>query len=295
MRLWRVMCLENKFPGMWQRWFRHQAVGLGWPPQDGYQLAGPRTTDKGWNRAREALKSIEVGDAIVVALRDHRVGRLGYVTGKSVGDDEWSPLVPKNKDYPHGEMGRRILVRWDLTVGPESQDLVVALPAASRFNSGELRPTLGQIRSHSIEDLVGALNDPANWVGLLTHFDYERALSGYIAAYPHRLEDGLLPHPIERVRERIFKDKTRSDVLLTDRNGLPVIVECKQGNPTIDAIKQLRHYMGLLTEETGQKARGMLVHGGAKKLSPAIVVEASRAPAVEIVQYALHVDFSRSA
>jgi hypothetical protein len=223
------------------------------------------------------------------------VGRLGYVTGKSVGDDEWSPLVPKNKDYPHGEMGRRILVRWDLTVGPESQDLVVALPAASRFNSGELRPTLGQIRSHSIEDLVGALNDPANWVGLLTHFDYERALSGYIAAYPHRLEDGLLPHPIERVRERIFKDKTRSDVLLTDRNGLPVIVECKQGNPTIDAIKQLRHYMGLLTEETGQKARGMLVHGGAKKLSPAIVVEASRAPAVEIVQYALHVDFSRSA
>jgi hypothetical protein len=295
MRLWRVMCLENQFPGMWQRWYRHQAVGLGWPPGDGFKLANVHPTDAGWNRAREALKQVQIGDAIVVALRDHRVGRLGYVTGTAVSDAEWLPLVPPSKDYPSGEMGRRVLVRWDLTVGPESRDLVVALPQNVRFNSGELRPTLGQIRSLTLPQLAGAMNDQANWVGLLTHFDYERALSGYIAAYPHRLEDGLLPHPNERVRERIFKDRTRSDVLLTDREGIPVIVECKQGPPTVEAVRQLRHYMSLLQLETEQQPRGILVHGGSKKLASAVAGEAALSPPIEIVQYSLQVDFNRSA
>jgi hypothetical protein len=228
---------------MWQRWFRHQCVGIGWPP-DSFQLNGPSDGGPGWSRAREALKAVLIGDQIIVTLRGHRVGRLGEVTGKAIDDDQWDPLVPLSRDLPSGEMGRRILVRWDLTVGPDNRDMVIELPLAVQLSPGELRPTIGQVRSRSTKELIDAMNDPSNWVGLLTHFDYERALSGYIAAYPHRLEDGLLPHPNERVRERIFHDGSRSDVLLTDRSEVPVVVECKQGSPKIEHLKQIRRYMG---------------------------------------------------
>lgn len=292
MALWKVTCLEGDFPGMWQRWFKHQSVGIGWPPQDGYRLTGPTPGGRGWAVARSALHSIQPGDTIVVALRGHRVGRLGQVTGLEVADDQWNPLVSKSKDYPHGEMGRRILVRWDMTVGPDDRDMVVQLPEGARLSSGELRPTLARVNSISTSALIDAMNDPSNWVGLLTHFDYERALSGYIAAYPHRLEDGLLPHPNERVRERIFSDRTRSDVLLEDREGRPVVVECKQGSPTKESIRQLRGYMAHLKKETGMEARGILVHGGSRKLNPSVTAEAQEEPAVEVVQYELSVAFS---
>lgn len=290
--LWKVTCLEGDFPGMWQRWYQHQSVGIGWPPQDGFRVDGATEGGPGWIKARNALKEVRPGDNIVVALRGHRVGRIGQVTEVQVADNQWNPLVPKNKDYPHGEMGRRILVRWNLTVGPDDRDMVVQLPEGTRLSQGELRPTIARVNSVSEDKLLDAMNDPANWVGLLTHFDYERALSGYIAAYPHRLEDGLLPHPNERVRERIFADRTRSDVLLEDRRGSPVVVECKQGSPTVANINQLRKYMAHLKKETGSVARGILVHGGSRKLSPEVATEAAHEPAVEIVQYELTVGFS---
>lgn len=293
MTLWKVSCLENEYPGMWQRWFRHQCVGIGWPPADGYRLNGPSDGGQGWNRARKTLKSVVVGDEVVVTLRGHRVGRLGVVTDKAIEDDQWDPLVPASRDLQTGEMGRRLLVRWDLTVGPDSRDMVVALPPEVRLTSGELRPTITRVRSQTTKELVEVMNDASNWVGLLTHFDYERALSGYIAAYPHRLEDGLLPHPNERVRERIFGDRSRLDVLLTDRSNVPVIVECKQGNPTVDHLNQIRNYMRRLHEETGIAPRGILVHGGARKLPFEVAVAALQDPKVEIVQYSLGVDFVR--
>lgn len=292
MVLWKVSCLEGEYPGMWQRWFRHQCVGIGWPPADGYHLDGPSVGGQGWSRARKALKSVAVGDDVIVTLRGHRVGRLGTVTGKAIEDDQWDPLVPSSRALQSGEMGRRLLVRWDLTVGPDSRDMVVALPTEVQFTSGELRPTISQVRSRSKKDLDEAMNDASNWVGLLTHFDYERALSGYIAAYPHRLEDGLLPHPNKRVRERIFDDRSRLDVLLTDRSNVPVIVECKQGSPTTDHLKQIRNYMKRLHKETGIPPRGILVHGGARKLRRDVAAAALRKPEIEIVQYILDVNFA---
>ena len=138
------------------------------------------------------------------------------------------------------------------------------------------------------------MNEPANWVNLLGSFKYETALSDYIANYPNRLEDGLLPHPNSKIRERVFKDQTRLDVLLIDKKNMPVIVECKQNAPTIDHISQLRHYMKLLEEETGQMARGILIHGGAAKLSCDVVENACCKPAVEIVNYSLDVHFRTS-
>lgn len=130
---------------------------------------------------------------------------------------------------------------------------------------------------------------------LFSHFKYEKALPDYIAAYPHRVEDGLVPYPDAKVRERVFIDRTRLDVLLLDREERPVIVECKQGAPTPANLKQLRQYMKLLQKETRRKdVRGMLVHGGSRKLRNEVVRAAALAPKIEIGQYHLQVHFAAS-
>lgn len=290
-RLWKIACQEDIYPGMWQRWFKNQCVAVGWASMWGYKLEGPTKGGKGWIIARNALKEMAIGDFVVVALRGHRIGRLGEITGKAIEDDKWNPLVPKGPKLPDGEMGRRIFVRWELTTGPYDTDLVVKLPSLDRFTIGELRPTISRITSQAIDQVRLVMNDPTNWISLLGKFVYEKALSDYIASYPGRLEDGLLPHPNSRIRELVFKDKTRLDVLLIDRKENPVIVECKQHGPTVNDIKQLRHYIACLQKEAGQKARGILVHGGAQKLSEEIIKEANKKPQVEIVSYRIDVNF----
>jgi hypothetical protein len=294
MKLWKIYAMEDYFPGLWHQWYRHQCVAVGFAPYRGCKLHG-KTEHGGWRLARSKLLQIGVGDFVVVALKGHRVGRLGQVTEIHIEDHEWNPLVPKSRDSPEGEIGRRIFVRWDLTCGPDDRDLVVALPDGARFNGGELRPTISQIRSQTLDQLRASMNDPANWVALLSHFRYEKALSDYIAAYPHHLEDGLVPYPNAKVREKIFTDRTRLDVLLLDRTERPVIVECKQGAPTLGNLKQLRGYMSLLEKETGRNdVRGILVHGGSRKLRGDVVTAAAVAPKIEIVQYQLQVDFAGS-
>ncbi len=291
MTLWKFYCMEDTYPGMWPRWFLNQCVGVGWWSGWGYTLKGG-SDKRAWTRARNALIQIEIGDHVVVSLKDHRVGRVGEVTGKAIEDSDWDPLVPKSASLPDGEMGRRIFVRWDMTCGPESRDWVVALPEHARFSQGELRPTISEVRSISLEKLKREMNDPLNWVELWAHFDYERSLSGYIAAYPHRLEDGLLQHPSKKVREHVFGDQSRLDVILIDRNNIPVIVECKQGQPKPEHIRQLRHYMAKLRQETRQRTRGILVHGGARKLTAAVAAEAAKSPSVELVCYSVDLEFS---
>jgi hypothetical protein len=287
--------MERQYPGMWHRWYRHQCVAVGWARKWGFHVAGPAgKKDPGWLRARATLAKVAPGDLVVVALAGHRVGRLGEVTALKIADVDWEPLVPRSKNEPDGEMGRRIEVRWDLACGPESREQVVHLPAQRRLTTGELRPTVCRVQSLSVEDLRVAMNDRANWVGLLPSFAYERSLSDFIAAYPHRLEDGLVPHPSDKLREKVFKDKTRLDVLLLDRSERPVIVECKQHAPSTDNLKQLRHYMKLLEAETDIRPRGILVHGGASRVPADVAAAATAPPAVELVRYHLDVDFSRS-
>jgi hypothetical protein len=295
MTLWKIHAMEDEFPGLWQQWYRHQCVAVGFAPYWGHKLHGKTTSRWGtaWLRARATLLQITVGDHVVVALKNHRVARLGEVTETKIEDDQWDPLVPRDRDNPFGHIGRRIQVRWDLTCGPEDRDLVVALPDGRRFNGGELRPTVAQIRSQSLRQLKASMNDQSNWVGMLAHFKYERALSDYIAAYPHHLEDGLVPYPNAKVREKVFTDQTRLDVLLLDRSDRPVIAECKQNAPTSDNVRQLRGYMKLLRKETGRHdIRGILVHGGARKLRHEVIRAAGARPRVDLVQYRLQVDFA---
>ena len=292
--LWKVTCKEDRFPGMWQRWYKNQCVAVGWAGLRGFKLNGSTKGGQGWSRARNAIKEMKIGDYVIVALRDNRVGRLGQITGKAIEDNEWDPLVPPGLGMRGGEMGRRIYVRWDLTVGPDDQDLVIQLPERQRFSIGELRSTVSKIRSINLGKLRDLMNDPGNWVSLLGKFAYEKALSDYIANYPHRLEDGLLPHPNTKIREKVFQDRTRLDVLLIDKSGTPVIVECKQHAPSPENIKQLRRYMRLLKQETGNKVRGILVHGGAQKISNQLISQAKKKPSVELVSYKLDVDFRAS-
>ena len=59
-------------------------------------------------------------------------------------------------------------------------------------------------------------------------------------------------------------------MLLLDRKGRMVIVECKQNSPSEADVNQIRHYMTMARKEIlGPKSktpiRGVLVHGGSKK------------------------------
>ena len=291
MTLWKVYCMENRFPGLWPRLYRHQCVAIGWPPPRN-KLDGNKK-ELGLAKARNALSRMAIGDYVVAALKGNRVARIGQVTAFAVKDNEWDPLVPKSKELPVGQMGRRIQVRWDLTCGPTERDLIVSLPQRSHLAVSELLPTIAEIKSLTLKQLRAAMNDPDNWVPLLAHFKHERALSDYIAAHPHHLEDGLVPHPDSKVREKVFSDRKRSDVLLLDREDRPVVVECKQGAPSVKHLEQLRHYMKSLQKLTNSKnVRGILVHGGSRNLNHEVVKAAARAPVVKIVQYHLQVDFA---
>lgn len=292
--LWKITCQEDKYPGLWQRWFKHQCVAVGWATNLGYKLNGKSLGDKGWNTARKALKEMQIGDHVIVALRGHRVGRIGQITRKLIEDDQWDPLVPSSPRFPYGEKGRRVEVRWDLNIGPDNNDFVIQLPPKSQFSRGELRPAISQIKSTSLDDLIAVMNNPLNWVSLLGKFNHEQALSDYIANYSYRLEEGLLPYPDAKIRERVFKDRTRLDVLLQDKQGRAVIVECKQYAPSIEDIKQLQHYMDLFYKETNEMPRGLLVHGGAQILPVDIMEAAKQYPPIEIISYTLDVHFRPS-
>ena len=70
-------------------------------------------------------------------------------------------------------------------------------------------------------------------------------------------------------------------------------------NPTPQDVEQLRGYMrnaerlktGL---KVGKNIRGILVHGGARKLSADVRRESRRSPYVELVQFSVDVDFMSS-
>lgn len=290
-KLWKIYCMENDYPGMWQRWLRKQCVGVGWAAQWGYKLHGETNSEYGWPETRELLKKIKVGDRIIVALPDNRVARIGEVVRLAIDDNSWNPLVPPSTDLPDGEMGRRILVRWDLECGPSSLDYIVKLPENSRFNGYEIRKALAQIKSIPISDIENAMRDKDNWISVNPKFTYEKSISDYIAAFPHLLEEGLTQYPYSKIREKKFEDGTRLDVLLIDSNDTPIIVECKQHSPYKDDIDQLNHYMTSFEKETGCKARGILVHGGVKSIAPDVRKYAQKFESIDVKRFQVKVDF----
>jgi len=293
---WKINCMEDKYPGLWHTWFREQIVAVGWPPDEHGLHAS--TDSRAWGDARRHLIQIDPGDKVIVQLKHWRMGRIGTVLTKQIEDDQWNPTVPPQSG-DIGEMGRRVQVRWDLTTGPLTPSFVVELPPEARPNMRIWRPTLSPVPDRTFAAIERATKEENNWVSLIPGFASERALSEYITALPHLLEDGLVPYPSESARELVFPDQTRLDVLLLDRDGNIVIVECKQGAPSLAHVEQLRGYMNNAEKlrtglKTGKKIRGILVHGGARKLSPEVRTESRRAPKIELVQFSVSVGFTAS-
>jgi hypothetical protein len=285
--------MENAYPGLWQLWFKKQCVTDGHSPydQECKMMGGKTKGQDDWIKTRNALNKMKHGDLIVVALPDRRIGRIGEVIRKMVKDEEWDPLFPGDSDWKKGYMGRRILVRWEIDQAPDSAELVVQLPDGINMGRGTLR----QVHSPNVERFRSVIANQANWVPVTGRFGYERALSDYIAQFPHKLKPGLEPYPNEKIREKVFGDGSRSDVLLrddVDRN--PVIVECKQDSPTQEDVRQLRRYIKNLKRETREQASGILVHGGARTVGEKVWHEAKGSPRVEFFYYKLDVDFSSS-
>lgn len=298
MKYWKIYCMEKQWPGLWRKFFQNQAVAVGFPPIRGNRYGKAwklhdSAGDAKWSRIRNCFNKITPGDKIVVQLENHCIGRIGEIVKLKIDDNHWQPLVRPSKRLPIGEMGRQILVRWDLSDAPLDPDVIIRLPRRAQLTSGKIRATLCSISKAVFAKIENAMHDKVNWDDLLPHrFSKEWAISDYLGTYPHRLEDGLHPYPDMKVREKIFRDKTRADVLLEDTAGKAVIVECKQNTPTTQDIKQLRHYMAEVARITGEKTRGILVHGGTEVLPKEVKRNIHIKPSVEVVHYKYSVEFS---
>lgn len=288
MQYWKVCCNERRWPGIWLRCLHHQVAALGWPTRwwDKYQ----KLKWASLSAAVNATEAMRPGDKIVVQLIGSKVGRIGEIVRVEVA--AWRPLIPVSKVHPDGEMGRHILVRWDVVNGPPSSDLVIELPPEARFTPGIRRATICKMPAQMYRRIEKVYQDRKYWVPYAPHvFGEEKAISDYLATYPERFEDGLQPHPSRKVREKLFPDRTRADVLLIDRSGKPVIVECKQGTPNKEHVNQLRNYLKHGRREFGAYPRGILVHGGAGTLPSSVRREARKHPKIEVVRYSLAVGF----
>lgn len=295
-RYWKINCMEDHYPGLWHTWFTEQLVGVGWPPPR-WGLRTP-TRDKAWDMARRCLLRIRPGDRVVVQLKNWRVGRIGTVLNLKINDDQWNPTVPP-QEGDVGEMGRCLEVRWDLKTGPLGPQFAIQLPHDARPNMRIWRPTLSEMSKSVFERIENTAQDENHWLSILPGFAKERAMSEFIAASPHLLEDGLRPYPSATARELVFADGSRLDVLLLDRDNMIVIVECKQGAPTLADIRQLRGYMRNAEKlqtglKVGRNIRGILVHGGARKLKTEIRAESLKSPRIELVTFAVNVAFAPS-
>jgi hypothetical protein len=246
----------------------------------------------GLGQSQKRFETVKVGHMILVQLKDNRVGRVGEVVRTEF--DKWNPLIPPSKEHRHGQYGIRIAVRWDLNVGPADVGTVVELPKGSQLPPNVARPTICAVPPKLYETVVEAMKDEHNWLGLQGRFKYEKSLSDYIANFPNVLEDDLLPYPDVKVREKVFANRSRSDVLLIDGKDIPVVVECKQGTPTPEDIEQLLGYMKRFQMLTGKRNRGILVHGGAGTLKDDVRSKMKHRPTIKFVRYSLHVGFASS-
>ena len=174
-------------------------------------------------RLRETLKCVKAGDSALAQLPHNRVGRIGTVT-RALQGDSWDRLVRPRKDLPHGEIGRRIEVRWDMDNGPDDSNTVVGLPEEARLNPGQARRTIQKLDAPIFRRIASAIQDETNSVALGSEFVHERFLSDFIGTVPQHLADELQPYPWDKIREKLFANGPRSDVLLEDEKGMPVVV-----------------------------------------------------------------------
>jgi len=293
MRYWSVHCMEEAWPGLWREWEKRQVVTVGWPPGHGWHYDGSGKHERGWTEVRNKLERMQEGDRVVVRLSGNRIGRVGEIVDIRVRDEDWDPVVRPTPNEDAWEQGRRILVRWNLTLGPRDREWACTLPEATRLSRGKLRRAIAELSEDEFDKLEEALRDPENWAPITGRFLYERGLRDYIATFPDRLEEGFRPYPDAKVVERVTSQKGRIDVFLQDAAQRPVVVECKRGAPSEHDVGQLSEYVEDVELELGQKPRGILVFGGSPNVSEEVRAAANEA-GVELFAYTLEVRFLRS-
>ena len=290
--IWKVICDEKRYPGLWRKWYEEQCVAVGWAPK-WFKLEG-KSPKHSWSVARNCIEKVQAGDQVVVQMANHRVGRIGTVVESRVGDDQWDPTVPPSVAQPEGEHGSRILVRWDLKLGSLNPDIIVSLPEKAQIPNHLARVTIAQLSRAHLKIIHQAMSDKENCVSMFSYFAYERALSDYVAEFPHRLEPGLEPYPkAGKITEKALQDGKRLDVLL--RSGYPVVVECKRADVRPESVDQLLGYITRVKKLTKvQRVRGILVHGGARSLSTRVRRKLRAKKHIRVFQYLLNLDFVES-
>jgi hypothetical protein len=239
---------------------------------------------------------MQIGDQVVVQLANHRVGRIGEIVEKRIRDDQWNPTVSEKQVPKYGEHGRRVLLRWDLSLGPKNPEEIVTLPEEAQIPLTYAIKAIAELPTSQFKAIVRAMRARSNWVSMFSYFKKERALSDYVAEFPHSVVDGLEPFPeAGKITEKVLVDGTRMDVLLIDETGNPVVVECKRDGVTVGSIDQLARYIHHVKKLTGKRdVRGVLVHGGARTLGRRVRAKLAGKRHIRVFQYSLRLDFNES-
>src|SRR5271166_3615926 len=281
MSYWIVVCPEPSVQGgVWARWYKDNCVAVGWPPPEWTFEGG--TESNGWEWTRDRLKQVKIGDKIVPFLLRWRIGPVGTVTGLQIADSEWNPTVEQGKyaDNPdEPELGRRILVNWDIAGMPPGGKAAL-VPVATRPNRPLARRTIEELLPDQYERLCSVLGDATNWVDIITTVEHsteseltarpspppssisllERDLQKFLSRNLHLIEAGLVPHP-EYQLEEYQTDVGRIDLLCQDAAGRWVVIELKADWADDNAVGQVLGYMGWVKDNlpNGSSVRGILI------------------------------------
>lgn len=285
-RHWIVICPEPSVRGgVWRRWYRENCVAVGWgPPIWSYEGGGEITP--GWRFVRNRLMEIEPGDKVIPFLLKWRIGPIGTVREMAVADSDWNPTV-KGGDYgEEPELGRRILVTWEVN-GMPPEGMVATVPAGQRPGGRAplARHTIEELPDEQFENLRSVLAAKENWSELGTlparnESDgetgesevpppppppaalslLERDLQKFLSRNLDTIERGLRPDPSYQLEEYTI-DVGRIDLLCKDARDNWVVVELKADWAGDDAVGQILGYMSWVRENlpNGANVRGILV------------------------------------
>jgi hypothetical protein len=166
---WIVICPVPKVQGdVWALWYRENCVAAGWPPPN-WSLDGP-SQEVGWIYARNRLKEIRPGDKVIPFLLKWRIGPVGTVKEVRVADAQWEKTVEKHcyiGSTQESDLGRRILVTWELTdMPPEGKCALV--PPDQRPPGWLAKHTIESLPVEEFQRLRAVVSNPSNWIDLPT-------------------------------------------------------------------------------------------------------------------------------
>jgi len=110
----------------------------------------------------------------------------------------------------------------------------------------------------------------------------EKDLHSYLAIRVGEIESGLV---LAEYGVEYETEAGRIDILASDQNGRPVVVELKAGKAKDNALGQLLGYMGCIGKDAanqGREVRGILV---ASDFEPRVVFAANALPMIKLVRY----------